>query len=81
MRVIDRRLNPKSKSLGNRQRFIRRAKADIREQASPPDQGFRICPAPQTTASGQWVNQTVLGRPQQSYLLMIQPVTQSQPQV
>ncbi|MCI4664178.1 MAG: YeaH/YhbH family protein [Neomegalonema sp.] len=31
MRVIDRRLNPKSKSLGNRQRFIRRAKADIRE--------------------------------------------------
>ncbi len=31
MRVIDRRLNPKSKSLGNRQRFIRRAKADIRD--------------------------------------------------
>lgn len=31
MHIIDRRLNPKSKSLGNRQRFIRRAKADIRE--------------------------------------------------
>lgn len=31
MNIIDRRLNPKSKSLGNRQRFIRRAKADIRE--------------------------------------------------
>ncbi|MEL6317553.1 MAG: YeaH/YhbH family protein [Pseudomonadota bacterium] len=29
--IIDRRLNPKSKSLGNRQRFIRRAKADIRD--------------------------------------------------
>ena len=28
---IDRRLNPKGKSLGNRQRFIRRAKASIRE--------------------------------------------------
>jgi uncharacterized sporulation protein YeaH/YhbH (DUF444 family) len=31
MHIIDRRLNPKSKSLGNRQRFIRRAKAEIRE--------------------------------------------------
>ena len=28
---IDRRLNPKDKSLGNRQRFLRRAKAEIRE--------------------------------------------------
>lgn len=28
---IDRRLNPKGKSLGNRQRFIRRAKAQIRD--------------------------------------------------
>ena len=28
---IDRRLNPKGKSLGNRQRFIRRAKAQIKE--------------------------------------------------
>ncbi|MEO1330127.1 MAG: YeaH/YhbH family protein [Pseudomonadota bacterium] len=31
MHIIDRRKNPKSKSLGNRQRFIRRAKADIRD--------------------------------------------------
>ncbi len=31
MHIIDRRLNPKSKSLGNRQRFIRRAKTEIRE--------------------------------------------------
>src|SRR5918911_2137893 len=31
MQIVDRRLNPKSKSLGNRQRFIRRAKAEIRE--------------------------------------------------
>jgi uncharacterized sporulation protein YeaH/YhbH (DUF444 family) len=31
MQVVDRRLNPKAKSLGNRQRFLRRAKAEIRE--------------------------------------------------
>jgi uncharacterized sporulation protein YeaH/YhbH (DUF444 family) len=31
MHVIDRRRNPKSKSLGNRQRFVRRAKAHIRK--------------------------------------------------
>ncbi len=31
MNVVDRRLNPKGKSLGNRQRFVRRAKADIRD--------------------------------------------------
>ena len=31
MQLIDRRLNPKGKSLANRQRFIRRAKASIRE--------------------------------------------------
>ncbi|MCP5363979.1 MAG: YeaH/YhbH family protein [Hyphomicrobiales bacterium] len=31
MHIIDRRLNPKGKSLGNRQRFVRRGKADIRE--------------------------------------------------
>jgi hypothetical protein len=30
MHIIDRRLNPKEKSLGNRQRFIRRARDDIR---------------------------------------------------
>jgi len=31
MHIVDRRLNPKSKSLGNRQRFLRRAKTEIRE--------------------------------------------------
>ena len=31
MDIVDRRLNPKAKSLGNRQRFLRRAKAEIRE--------------------------------------------------
>ena len=28
---IDRRLNPRGKSLGNRQRFVRRARAEIKE--------------------------------------------------
>ena len=38
---IDRRLNPKGKSLGNRQRFLRRARAQIREavQKSLKDSG------------------------------------------
>ena len=31
MQIVDRRLNPQSKSLGNRQRFVRRAKAEIRD--------------------------------------------------
>jgi uncharacterized sporulation protein YeaH/YhbH (DUF444 family) len=31
MQIVDRRLNPKAKSLGNRQRFLRRAKSEIRE--------------------------------------------------
>ena len=31
MDIVDRRLNPKAKSLGNRQRFLRRAKNEIRE--------------------------------------------------
>jgi len=31
MQIVDRRLNPKAKSLGNRQRFIRRARAEIKE--------------------------------------------------
>ena len=31
MQIVDRRLNPQAKSLGNRQRFVRRAKAEIRE--------------------------------------------------
>ena len=29
--LIDRRLNPRDKSLGNRQRFLRRARAQIKE--------------------------------------------------
>ena len=33
MDIVDRRLNPKAKSLGNRQRFMRRAKAEIRSAA------------------------------------------------
>ena len=33
MNIVDRRLNPKAKSLGNRQRFMRRAKAEIRSAA------------------------------------------------
>jgi hypothetical protein len=31
MQIVDRRLNPKSKSLGNRQRFLRRARGEIRD--------------------------------------------------
>ncbi len=31
MDIVDRRLNPKAKSLGNRQRFLRRAKSEIRD--------------------------------------------------
>jgi uncharacterized sporulation protein YeaH/YhbH (DUF444 family) len=31
MHIVDRRLNPKAKSLGNRQRFLRRARTEIRE--------------------------------------------------
>lgn len=31
MDIVDRRLNPKAKSLGNRQRFLRRAKAEIKD--------------------------------------------------
>lgn len=34
MHIVDRRLNPKGKSLGNRQRFMRRAKAHIRDAVS-----------------------------------------------
>jgi len=34
MHIVDRRLNPKGKSLGNRQRFLRRAKAHIRDAVS-----------------------------------------------
>ena len=31
MRVVDRRLNPRGKNLGNRQRFLRRARSQVRE--------------------------------------------------
>ena len=31
MQIVDRRLNPKSTSLGNRQRFLRRAKSEVRD--------------------------------------------------
>ena len=31
MQIVDRRLNPKSKSLGNRQRFLRRARGEIKD--------------------------------------------------
>lgn len=31
MHIVDRRLNPKAKSLGNRQRFLRRARAEIKD--------------------------------------------------
>ena len=34
MNVIDRRLNPKGKSLGNRQRFLKRAKEQVRKAVS-----------------------------------------------
>jgi uncharacterized sporulation protein YeaH/YhbH (DUF444 family) len=34
MHIIDRRLNPKAKSLGNRQRFLRRAREEIRNAVS-----------------------------------------------
>lgn len=42
MNIIDRRLNPKSRSLGNRQRFIRRAKAQIREAVSQSIKGRKV---------------------------------------
>lgn len=42
MHVIDRRLNPKSKSLGNRQRFVRRAKAEIREAVREALKGRKV---------------------------------------
>jgi uncharacterized sporulation protein YeaH/YhbH (DUF444 family) len=41
MNIIDRRLNPKSKSLGNRQRFVRRAKADIRPKKNNNKQNMK----------------------------------------
>jgi uncharacterized sporulation protein YeaH/YhbH (DUF444 family) len=45
MQIVDRRLNPKSKSLGNRQRFLRRAKADIREAVKDALKGRKVSEA------------------------------------
>ncbi|HRK18625.1 MAG TPA: YeaH/YhbH family protein [Hyphomicrobiaceae bacterium] len=42
MQIVDRRLNPKSKSLGNRQRFLRRAKAEIREAVKEAIKNRRV---------------------------------------
>ena len=39
---IDRRLNPKDKNLGNRQRFIRRAKEQIRQKINDSIHGRKI---------------------------------------
>ena len=36
---IDRRLNPKDKSLGNRQRFLRRAREELKQSIRRADQG------------------------------------------
>ena len=45
MQIVDRRLNPKSKSLGNRQRFLRRAKAEIREAVKDAIKGRKVSEA------------------------------------
>jgi uncharacterized sporulation protein YeaH/YhbH (DUF444 family) len=45
MQIIDRRLNPKAKSLGNRQRFLRRAKAEIREAIKESLKGRKVADA------------------------------------
>lgn len=42
MHVIDRRRNPKAKSLGNRQRFVRRVKSHIRKAVSDSLRGRKI---------------------------------------
>ena len=42
MQVIDRRQNPKAKSLGNRQRFVRRVKSHIRESVKDAIENRRI---------------------------------------
>ena len=41
MYIVDRRLNPGGKSLGNRQRFMRRAKALIRKAVHESSSGER----------------------------------------
>lgn len=45
MQIVDRRLNPKSKSLGNRQRFLRRAKSEIREAVKEAIKGRKVSEA------------------------------------
>ncbi|MBV1693711.1 MAG: DUF444 family protein, partial [Hyphomicrobiales bacterium] len=45
MQIVDRRLNPKSKSLGNRQRFLRRAKGEIREAVKEAIKGRKVSEA------------------------------------
>jgi uncharacterized sporulation protein YeaH/YhbH (DUF444 family) len=45
MQIVDRRLNPKAKSLGNRQRFLRRAKAEIREAIKDSLRSRRVADA------------------------------------
>ena len=45
MQIVDRRLNPKAKSLGNRQRFLRRAKAEIRESIKDSLKSRRVSEA------------------------------------
>jgi uncharacterized sporulation protein YeaH/YhbH (DUF444 family) len=42
MRVIDRRENPKSKSLGNRQRFVRRVKSHIQDAVKEAIQNRKV---------------------------------------
>lgn len=42
MRVIDRRQNPKSKSLGNRQRFVRRVKSHIQDAVKEAIQNRKV---------------------------------------
>lgn len=42
MHVIDRRSNPKSKNLGNRQRFVRRVKAHIRKAVNDSIRGRKV---------------------------------------
>ena len=42
MNIIDRRLNPKGKSLPNRQRLLRRLKAQVRKAVSQSIAGRRV---------------------------------------
>ncbi|MEZ5925731.1 MAG: YeaH/YhbH family protein [Hyphomicrobiaceae bacterium] len=42
MHIVDRRLNPKAKSLGNRQRFLRRARGEVREAVREALKGRKV---------------------------------------